>query len=122
MMLNTYIYVNRCRCGWLFPALSPHVTKCPQCRVDDRLCAQCGTPITGHHHKKFCSACAADRKRVLAKYNKRARREAEKYKFSDRNNDDRICDYDCANCKYSDCILPVDEDDYMPDQGNLFEK
>lgn len=22
-----------------------------------------------------------------------------------------ICNYDCANCQFSDCILPVDPDD-----------
>ncbi len=26
-----------------------------------------------------------------------------------------ICDYDCANCKFSDCILPVDDE-----QAELF--
>lgn len=114
------VHFNHCKCGWWFPALSPHIKKCPQCRDEVILCRNCGKDITDTNRIECCDDCTALNKKI---YNKHYMRDKlAKGKFKKIATLDDICNYDCNNCQYGDCILPVDKDDYYDNETiKMFE-
>lgn len=130
------LYINRCACGWQFLALNQYVKKCPQCRDEEKHCLSCGEKVKSKHlycsycrenkiafcemcgnekevaSHKFCNSCQILAKRTHNKYWKQKWTERKNFKDSEIN----ICNYDCFNCKFSDCILPAEKDE----QGELF--
>lgn len=105
------LYINRCQCGWQFLAFNTWTKKCPQCRDIIQTCINCGKEINGLITKRYCDDCAAMNKKVYNKYYMQNKKSNIKESIGD------ICNYDCHNCKFSDCILPIDKDDK---QGELF--
>lgn len=106
------LVVNRCSCGWQFYAFSEYVKKCPQCKDIVLTCINCGCEIDGLITKRYCEPCAKLNRRIIDKYERQNRKKYLKETIGD------ICNYDCANCKFADCIMPVDKDDR---QGELWE-
>jgi len=104
MLISTDIYANKCACGWYFPALSSSVAKCPECRSVIQRCICCGNEIEGIVTIRYCEKCAKDVKKIEDKYRMRDRRS-----MRDMTMENKICDYDCFNCQYSDCIHPADD-------------
>ncbi len=107
-MIETYVL--KCECGWQFLSLNKWVLKCPQCRDIVYTCRACGKEIDTKGRRKYCPDCASLIKKIYARHYAEEKR---KYPntFKKQMSTDNICDYDCANCKFSDCILPVDNDD-----------
>lgn len=108
LKLYSEIYVNKCGCGWNFPALDPIIKKCPQCREYQKLCVSCGEPVD-KVRSKYCNLCSVENKRIYNKYYAQRVRDIKKFKQVATLDD--ICDYDCHNCKFSDCLIPADKDD-----------
>lgn len=104
MVLIDNFYANKCACGWWFPALNESVKKCSQCRDIVMTCDNCGCEIDGLITKRYCETCAKLNRRIIDKYERQNRK-----KYYRDTIDKQICNYDCANCKFSDCILPVDD-------------
>lgn len=97
--MNTPIYTLRCQCGWNFLALNRYEKLCPQCRTSKTNCICCGQPADGD---KYCRSCAGEIRTIKNRhvFNRPATmREQE-----------RLCDYDCFNCKFSDCIMPAEKE------------
>lgn len=108
--LTTPIYVNLCPCGWHFPALSDHVSKCPQCRDVIATCICCGKDISDRHIKsKYCHECSDLTKKIYDRHMMHTRR---KYPntFKRIMSVENICNMDCFNCQFADCIMPVDDE------------
>jgi hypothetical protein len=110
------IYFNKCPCGWNFPALSSHVKFCPQCKDIIKRCLDCGDEIEGYAHRRICDKCAELQKKIYDKYFTDWRK---KKNFKEIESMSDICNYECFNCEYSDCLLPVDKEDL--ETGNLFK-
>ena len=96
---------NLCKCGWRFLAFDKSYTKCPQCRDVVRTCKCCGAELNGRGRQTICKDC----KVILEKVSRRISNQRKKVFFRE-TVDESICNMDCFNCKYSDCILPVDEE------------
>ena len=108
---ETDYHVNKCLCGWYFLALNSWVKKCPQCREEINNCITCGADISDKTFRaRLCDKCQIDNKKIIDKYNMRDKRSYYKNTI-----DKQICNYDCANCRFSDCILPIDNE-----QAELF--
>jgi hypothetical protein len=104
--MSDTLSVNRCSCGWQFYAFNEWVKKCPQCRDEINTCINCGADISHKTGKaRYCDKCKSDNKKIIDKYRMRDKRSYFKESIGN------ICNYDCANCQFSDCILPVDPDD-----------
>lgn len=109
-MINSIAH-NRCDCGWKFFGFV-YEKKCPQCKpiIDTRkLCVCCGAELSGRE-EKYCPECKVVTKKIYNRVfmqNKRT--------LKDVLTNGGVCDYDCHNCKFADCIIPADED-----QGELF--
>lgn len=108
--MTAELYINRCQCGWQFLAFNAWTKKCPQCRDIIQTCINCGCEINGLIKKRYCDNCRALNKKVIDKYNMQAIRNNIKESIGD------ICNYDCFNCKFSDCIQPAEKEE----QGELF--
>ena len=108
--MSIELVVNRCSCGWQFYALNEWVKKCPQCRDVVYTCRNCGKEIEPSGRRKYCKECADITKKIYNKYYSEEKRK-NPYTFKQKMKADNICNYDCANCQFSDCILPVDPDD-----------
>jgi len=77
-------------------------------------CRNCGCPIIKNRQRKYCYECAELNKKVYDRVfmnNKRNK----KYKninacieLSDKKFVTELCNGDCFNCIFSDCILEVD--------------
>ena len=116
-MVTDTIYINKCECGWRFLSYSEYEKKCPQCREYDpellRTCVCCGAELF-KNERKYCKHCAPEVKKIYNRVfmqNKRT--------FKDKIQSEQLCNYDCANCPYAECIIPIDDDDYYS-QGELF--
>lgn len=87
-------------------------------------CKCCGKTLKNRKHY-YCDECAPIAKKIkwreyMNKYMQRKRgTDTMKEAFddieisidmSDKNFVSQICNEDCINCQYDDCILPVDED------------
>jgi len=107
LSIKTQIHVNRCECGWQFMALDKSIKYCPQCR-DTYLfkCLCCGKEVE-KLTAKYCNECAPEVKRIYNMHYMRRKRNSEKFKDIITSN--TICDYDCFNCKYSDCLIEIDK-------------
>lgn len=104
--MSCELVINRCSCGWQFYAFSKWETRCPQCRDIINRCACCGDDITMRYSSaRYCHKCEALNKKIYNKYYMQSKRRNIRETIGD------ICNYDCANCQFSDCILPVDPDD-----------
>jgi len=134
-MLTESIYINNCSCGWLFPALSVFIKKCPQCRDEIKYCQKCSMKIkhsssdlyckkclTGkdvycpvckkekeEYLKLFCDYCSNIEKVIIRKNMSKRIERIKTFKESREN----VCNYDCENCIHEDCIQPVD--DFQPE-------
>lgn len=102
--MSCELVVNRCSCGWQFYAFSKWVLKCPQCKDIINTCIDCGDDIS---HKtgraRFCDKCLKDNKKILDKHRAQDKKKNLRETIGD------ICNYDCQNCQFSDCILPADD-------------
>lgn len=105
---HTDIWILKCQCGWRFMAFNLYETKCPQCRDIVARCRCCNEDISDKQaHSIYCDTCSRLTKLI---YDRVAVQESRKRdKFKDR--EIRLCDYDCFNCKFGDCIQSVDSDD-----------
>lgn len=99
------IHILHCQCGWNFLSLSAYSIKCPQCRDAIQSCLCCGKEIEGIVTIRYCAECAKLIKRIDNKY-----RMQKKRKNFRETVDTAICNYDCLNCQFSDCIQPVDDE------------
>jgi len=87
---------------------------CSYCRNKKiAFCISCGKEKE-KPNAKYCNNCRIDVTRIGNKYRNQKWIEKKKFKYVESS----ICDYDCFNCKYGDCIQPMDKDDSM--QGALF--
>lgn len=70
-------------------------------------CVCCGELATNAPNKKYCNNCKSIVKNILRKY------EVENIElsveYSDNEFETNLCDQDCLNCKYDDCILPEED-------------
>lgn len=112
MEFNVGLIVKKCNCGWCFLARYEYEKYCPQCRDEKDLkrCICCNK-VVEHGQRKYCIECSQIIKKVSAKASK------SRMSLKDNLQRDVICNYDCFNCPYSDCILPADED---TETGRLF--
>lgn len=135
---DTDINILRCSCGWQYLSISGTEKKCPACRSEIKYCFKCGNifkngvyyckkckekkdvycPVCGNEKENlkniFCNNCFFIDKKIKLK-NMSKKIEAVKT-FKEKLNNDNICNYDCFNCQFSDCILPAEKDE----QGELF--
>lgn len=111
-LITSEIHTLKCSCGWQFLSLNEYEKKCPQCRDTIMTCCCCGKDISEKQtHAKYCVECA----KITKKINDRALViESRKRKYF-KDTEFKICNYDCGNCLYGDCILPVDKDDFQPE-------
>lgn len=70
-------------------------------------CVCCNKPITNAPNKKYCDNCKKIVKNVLRKYE--IKNIELSVKYSDNEFQTNLCDQDCDNCKYEDCILPEED-------------
>jgi hypothetical protein len=137
--MKSEIFVIKCQCGWNFLSLNQWTKKCPQCRDEIKYCMACDHKINDKADSNFCyhcrpifrcAACHEELNSIYSKFcqkcgkssekiNKRIWAENNRAKKNFKYKEISICNYDCFNCKYSDCIQPVDKDEDIK-QGELF--
>ena len=136
-MIYSHIHVNRCKCGWQFLALHKSFTKCPQCRDikhDKKFCIACEKEfykkdsnyckicrplqrcIACNEEKltpfsKFCSGCGEVTLKIRKKIYYQNAQLKKLHRLKDIPSLSDICNYDCLNCVYSDCLQPVGKQD-----------
>lgn len=130
------IWILKCQCGWNFLSLSADIVKCPQCRDEVKYCQKCGDKIKRSNSDNYCRNCLTKKdvyclvcgkekenfslpfcnycqniEKTIIRRNMSKR--IERVKTFKESLDTGLCNYDCVNCIYDDCIQPVDDDDLI---------